>query len=406
MKTTFVLRLAAFALAVPCAAQAADASLTLLRSDTDQIPERLVRAKVAAPATLDRAPASYAWAHDGGALASAAPFVRESREYWFEADAKALRAGVAVRTTAPGSVLRLSPVIDDGKAARQGLDVTLSRDGRALSGEEAFASKANAAQLNATGASFSEGTVALVLNDALGAGKYTLAAPNADRAWLVHVYEPRSVEVLSLTTSRSVVLDGHELQVIARFASGSGKALGSVRGIYAAPGGEPVELAFEAQADGSHVAKAAPRALDAAADGLWEIHTFAVSADGSVRRDATTAFDAVAPTARIAGKAMRVAPVQGQALGLRFGVEVASASRYAVGGVLYATDAGGKLVPAAIAHAAAWLEPGAGSLELAWPADALAKRGLRAPYEVRELTLTNQASLGVIERRERAVLVD
>ena len=204
-----------------------------------------------------------------------------------------------------------------------------------------------------------------------------------------------------MTTDRSTVLAGGELAVVARFDSASGRALGRIAGIATSPGGDSVDLAFEAQPDGSWRARFAPTA--SAAAGLWEVHAFAASDDGEVARDAKLAFGAGAPTARLAGGTIAT---QDDAPALGVDVEVASPGRYNVSAVLYATDGAGTLVPAAIAHAAAVLQPGQRSLPLRFATDTLDAAGLSAPYEVRDLVLSNQGDLGVIEKRARAFALE
>lgn len=69
-------------------------------------------------------------------------------------------------------------------------------------------------------------------------------------------------------------------------------------------------------------------------------------------------------------------------------------------GTLYGIDSKtGKLRPAAMAHSAAVLNTGTQSLELIYDADTLQKSGVRAPYQVRELTMIDQAEQSVIELR-------
>ena len=50
-----------------------------------------------------------------------------------------------------------------------------------------------------------------------------------------------------------------------------------------------------------------------------------------------------------------------------------------------------------------WLEPGSRVLSLSVPADALA--GVKAPYRLRDLRLTDQSAVSVLERRTEAVLI-
>ena len=83
-------------------------------------------------------------------------------------------------------------------------------------------------------------------------------------------------------------------------------------------------------------------------------------------------------------------------------VEAASSGRFEVRGVLYGTAGDGSLLPFAIAHAARWLDPGQADITLKFGADVMPS-GLSAPYELRDLSLNDQARMGQLETRARAV---
>lgn len=368
----------------------------------DQIPAALVAAKAAPAAELERAPVEFSWALDpAAAIEAQPPHVAESREYWSEVDGAALASGVALETTAPGAVVRVSP--RSGNAAPQLArdDVLVRQNGRTLRGRAALDGRDVAGDFNAAGMPMPERTLAFRLGDDVAAGRFELALPQARGGYLVHVYEPGSAEVLSLTTDRTTVVAGGELQVVAALASGSGRTLARVEGLASSPAGDVVELAFARRGDGTWLARFAPNG--SIAPGLWEVHAWAASADGTVARDAKLAFAAAAPTARILGGSRMGTP---RAPVVRVEVEVAGAGRYDVSGVLYATDANGARVPAAIAHGAAMLSGGRRSVQLRFATETLESSGLGAPYEVRDLVLTDQGSLAVIEKRARAFAFD
>ena len=88
------------------------------------------------------------------------------------------------------------------------------------------------------------------------------------------------------------------------------------------------------------------------------------------------------------------------------GVQAASASRYQLAATLFGTNKQGALVPAAVAHSAAWLDSGEASINLRFDAASLKESGLAAPYELRDLRLTNQADMSLLERRERAARIN
>lgn len=394
MKTMKTLLAAALVAAV-APALAADLAL-MPASKHDQVPTRLVAAK-RGPMPAERAPVAFSWALDpAAALAEPAPHVAESREYWTDVDQRALASGLSLRTGVRGAVVRLSPMLGAAAPVLRPADVSIRQRGRTMAAREAIADADVAEEFESRGMAMPERTIAFRLAEAVEPGAFALVVPNARGRYLVHVYEPGATDVLALTTDRTTVLEGGELTVVARFESAAGRTLGRVEGIATSPGGDTIDLAFKPQRDGTWQARFAPGS--STATGLWEVHAFAASSDGEVARDAKLAFGAASPTARV----LRGTRAGSGTPGLDVEVDVASPGRYNVSAILYATDATGTLVPAAIAHAAAVLQPGRGALPLRFATDTLASAGLSAPYEVRDLVLTNQADLGVIEKRARA----
>ncbi len=398
--------IAALLLAMPLAAAAQNRLLPA--SPDDQVPNRLqaMTSARSVAATLDRAPAAMAWALAPDAALDARPQVHiaESREYWIDASADDLKRGLVLSTTAKGALVRLSPHGGDATMAIAPADISVRANGQLHAGKDALRSVANADELAAAGMDAPGGTLVFKLADEVGAGRIELVAANARSAFLVHVFEPNSEVVLALSAERDNVLAGETIRFRAHMQGGGSidQLAGSVR----APGGEAMDVSFTRQADGSFVALAKPDAAFAGQQGLWELHVFGQARKDSldVQRDARTAFGVAVASARFDGsiEQVRRSARTNNGLTLRLGVEVADASRYQIAGVLYATDAGGRLKPAAIAHAAAWLDAGVGTIELGFDANTLAASGLRAPYELRDLRLINQADMSLVERRERA----
>ena len=61
--------------------------------------------------------------------------------------------------------------------------------------------------------------------------------------------------------------------------------------------------------------------------------------------------------------------------------------------------------PAAQASTAAMLKPGNGALELVFDAATMAKAGVSGPYQLRDLTLVDQADLSTVELRRAGLRV-
>ncbi len=85
------------------------------------------------------------------------------------------------------------------------------------------------------------------------------------------------------------------------------------------------------------------------------------------------------------------------------GVEVAAPGRYDVRGVVYGRDATGQARPLALAQSAAWLDAGRGELALDVDAGLIAKSGLAAPFELRDVRLMDQGRMGLLQRQEVAL---
>ncbi|MEO5558342.1 MAG: DUF4785 domain-containing protein [Dokdonella sp.] len=375
-------------------------------------PQDQIAARLRAPAPgklavdrLDHAPASVSWALDLTQALDARPqpFVRESREFWIDASEAELQAGVKLALSAPGAVIRISPHADRTSATIDARDIVLRAGGRSYTSAEATRGIVDEAALSAAGMDAPQGSIAMRLADTIGAGNVELSVPTAHGSYLVHVFEPASAVVLKLGADRDSVNAGEPIRIRASLNGG----IGRISGLISAPDGASQNLDFARQGDGSYIASVMPNLAHAGDQGLWEVHTFALaSGKTAIQRDAKTAFAVGVPVARFDGSAERDASKTGAAgIALNVGVESIAPSRYQVSAVLYGSASDGSLKPAAIAQSATWLASGHGSIALRYDADSLAKSGLRAPYELRDLRLVNQADMSLLERRERALIL-
>ena len=373
----------------------------------DLVPTRLVAEKAALAADIERAPVDFAWALDPAeTLAPTAPFVAESREFWSTIDADVLQKGYAFRTTAPGALIRISPAGGSKNASLKTSDLGLRIDGRVLDPASAIVRSADAEQLKAAGAQFSDGTVVFRLAHGVGAGSVELTAKNASGRYLMHVFEPDSALALSLGANRDRALAGDTVTLTARFASEKGAlAPESIGGVVTSPDGRSIDVVFARGKDGRYSADVALPADAGNGLALWEAHTFAVAKhDGAlVARDAKTSFAVSKPTARLGAAIATETKRDGVTVTLP--VEAASAGRFEVRGVLYGSAKDGTMHPFAVAHAARWMDPGQGRITLKFGADVMPS-GLAAPYELRDLSLNDQARLGQLETRARALRIE
>lgn len=404
MKTT-LLTLAIAAAMVASSASAAERLLPAAAGDL--VPTALVASKAAPAAGVERAPVDFAWALDpAAALAAQAPYVAQSREFWSTIGAKRLQAGYTFPTTAPGALVRISPAAGNKSAALRAGDLELRIDGRSVDAATAIRASADAEQLKAAGAEFSDGTLVFQLAHEIGAGAVELRAKAASGQYLMHVFEPNSDVSLTLGADRDRALAGDTLTLNARFEAGKGTvAPDSIGGVVTAPDGRSIDVAFQRAKDGGYRADVTLPADAGNGLALWEVHTFAVAKAGGVAvpRDAKTSFAVSQPTARLAGSASTTQKAGGVTVALP--VQAASAGRFELRGVLYGTAKDGSMQPFAVAHAARWLEPGTSDIALKFGSDVM-HAGLGAPFELRDLSLNDQARMGLLETRARALRID
>lgn len=414
-KSKLIPMTAALLLALAGAAHAGDALLPAKQGDLVPQTLRTVPARSAATPTTNAAPATpgidhrpvhVSWKLDASRSIDATPrpFERTSREYWQDASAKQLQQGLKLPTSAPGALVLVSPAGGtSGRIDPQKLQVTGA--GRTLTGAQAITHAADSSQLHKAGMMVADGSVMMKLRTDLGAGPVTVKAGDAQGRYVVHVFEPGSPMVLHARTDRDTIDSGQSIGLNVHLENaGKAQAMDAVGGFLTAPDGHTRQLSFTRRADGSYHVDVQPDAAHADRPGLWEMHTFVSATDGSGRtvlRDATTAFAVSVADARLDGTTDVQADSDGN-IDVRIGIRAVQASRYAVSGVLYGHDASGRLRPVAYAQSADWLEAGNGTIDLRFDAGALGN-DVKAPYELHDLKLTDQAHMGILERRALAL---
>jgi hypothetical protein len=374
-------------------------------------PDSLAPAEVAAEAglfgSLDRTPLADVRSVAGEALLPApGPHVAESREFWRRVSAEDLRRGVDFSTTAPGAVVRISP-LDEGArppSLPSGLLLLGTPSGQVLRAEEAFSQAATAEQLQKAGAPFPEGTFAVRLRPEAGHGTFRLSAPELDApegsAYLLHVLDARSDLVLSLQAEADTIFLGGDVSARAWIAQAGAFVPGSsAEAEIASPDGRRWAATVRARSDGSVRVDRPLRVSPAALPGLWEVHLrVTVEQEGApIQRDVRTAFAYVIPTARLAG-GVRLSRNKGS-VAVRVPVEVGASGRYALQCVVWGAGPTGDLEPMARVETADWLEVGRGVLRAEVPGDLIREAGLGAPFQVRDVRLVDQSRLFLLERR-------
>lgn len=377
------------------------ASLSVAAADTPLLPageldQTAVRVVTlpAPTAPVEREPVRFSWALDPQEEpGEPQPFVAESREYWQTVEGTRLRRGVEVTTTAPGAIIKLSPA--RGAAAVEPDAIRVSAGGRPVPLEH----RTGSAQLRAAGMPIGRGAAVARLGAAAGPGRYAVRLPQARGRYVLHVYEPGSDVVLFASVGRERVLAGGRTSVVVNLQRGDVRLRGlQAGGLLVSPAGRSWPLALHPGRDGLLRGTVSIPTDAGSAPGLWEVQVFA--GDGTVQRDARTAFAVAQPTARLAGGYDFDATV----LSFDLPLLVGSPGRYEARGTLYATAPGGLLQPVSIAHSADWLTPGKSRLTLAFDREHL-PAGYGAPFELRDLELNDQSRMAPLERRARAARV-
>ncbi len=403
MRTSIVMLLAA-----ACSASGDVRPLAAVAGDL--APSHLVAPRDAGPVPGNVASVSHArsLAADRELAVRPSATPDHSRRWWTKVKGGDLVAGVALPTTAPGATVSLRP-LDEARAAT-GIDpsalVLVDPDGVAHDGDAAMEHVLGWDELRAGESPFAAGTSAFRIDGELGHGEWQLRvdAPLGDGDVLLHVVEPDSALELVARTDAPAYLNGHtvELDVYAR----NGEALVEIddaRARARSPAGETHDIELVATAKGRLHGSLALAEVEVEPGAAWVVEVEAyVEHDGVLaRRNARVAFAYGVPSAALDGRVELVDTARGDPT-LSLGLEVATAGRYAVGAVVWGTDAHGRAWPAGAVEAASWLEPDADAIELPL-AHLLDVPGLSAPYELRDLRLVDQSRVAVLHRQAIAV---
>ena len=375
----------------------------------DLRPADLVSAdQVRAATSLNRATRTVRFSRavsDSGSDAPA-PYTAESRQYWHDTDTDVLRDGLTLPLSAPGAVIRISPLADSTLPALSVKSLELVLDGKPLDPRRDLDQIADGRALREAGLSVTPGSVAFRLHADAGAGDLRIRLTDHYRSMqseplVVHVFEPRSTVIARVTLPRQDFLAGETLRLDLALENGD-RALepDSVQAVITDPSAGnawPLSLA----ADGRSLQGTLPAGEAGHPAGLWEARVYVEGEHEGlrVRRDIPVAFGVTLATARLDGSASVIA---GGGLDIGLGVDVAQAGRYQVSGTLYGTSGDGQPVPVARAETAAWLDAGTGQLSLAF--DDLPE-GISGPLELRGLRLADQGRMGLLEYRGRAVTI-
>jgi len=321
---------------------------------------------------------------------NAKPFVENSKQYWLDSTGNKLLQGISLPVTGGDIIIRISPLSND-KSIQLTADMIQIKNNGLKKDINVFA---DSKQLNASGAAFSDKSIALKIN--AQAGKLNLKVDNfaGDTPFVVHVFEPKSQYVLSLSSTKATYDADQTISIKSDFNSANGKIDAQLQGYINRPDGSVLgELTFT-KAAGGYTANIDALGSQGLAQGLWEVHVFAKGQENGkeIMRDAQTSFAVNLNTAAFNGDLNMMKNT------IQIGIEVGLAGRYEVRGVLMGADAKtGELKPIAMTMSADWLKAGTQSISLKIDNKLIAESNLIAPFELKNIQLSNQTYFAPVQ---------
>lgn len=345
------------------------------------------------------------------------PHKAHSKLYWIRVAGDELSKGIPIEVSAAQAVVRISPLAppaDSPEARGPALAperLELIQGSRSLHGQAAMEALAGQEQLAATGSPFPPGTTAFRLTPNLGSGLFLLSTSQSipsDAQYLVEVVDQHSDTVMTLQTDATSYLQGQTLHATLTLEGKQGQsAIDSASAYLLSPSGKRYPAVVSEAAHGAYRADIDLNEEPSRSFGLWELHAalHGKGTGGPIRRNAKTAFSLSSPHAKLHGQ-VQVKKNDSGDLTASLTAEVTAASRYVLRGVLYGSDAEGNMKPIAVSETARWIEAGEGQLALVFNAGELAGSGLQAPYELRDLQLSDQGRMTVQYRQQRALVIN
>ena len=340
-----------------------------------------------------------------------------SRSYWRRVSAIELSEGIAIGTTAPGALVRISAGSKRDSArldAQSSLSIEhfglIDPQGVEHSLPALIEKSASFEQLGAVNIGFASGTFIFKLDPNLGMGEFTLVSKgnqNESDHYIVYVYDKNSDYVMNMQLPQTTVFEGDTL--IARLALEGAYADLPVRlnnAFVIGPAGQRIALGEADYSGRTLELRFFPEDLVSHSPGLWEVHaSIGFTIDGQeVQRNTKNAVAINRAGATLTGE-VGIHVTKGKKMILNFGLSSKSAGRYEVRGVLYGTDKNGHMKPIMFGSSAGWREPGESRIGLELQLSKLGHR-ISPPYELRHLMVYDQSRLMLLRKQSRALRIE
>ena len=354
----------------------------------------LLSANINSPQTnLNKQSVSYTYKLDKSEELSfeVTPFEEKSKQFWIDSTGAKLVSGINLPVTGGNTVIRISPLSNDKSIQLDASMITIENNGK-VKELNVFA---DSTQLKATGAAFSENTIALMVNANAGELNLKVDSFAEETPFVIHVLEPNSDYVLSLKTTQATFNANQKISVNTHVLFGNEKLSAELQGYISKPDGSVLgNLEFIQDHEGKYMAEIDAKGSQGLVQGLWEVHVFSKSHNKGIdiMRDAQTSFAVNLNTAQFDGQ-LKISESN-----LKVGIQVGLEGRYEVRGVVMGTDAKTlKQTPIAMTMTAAWLTEGTQSLSLPIDKKLLQESGLIAPFSIKNVQLNNQTYLAPVQ---------
>ena len=319
------------------------------------------------------------------------PFVENSRQYWLDSSGNKLLKGVQLPVTGGDTIIRISPLTNEKSLQLKAGDIRIKNNGM----DKNILVFADGQQLKATGAAFSDQSIALKVQAQAGSLNLTVDSNMGDTPFVIHVFEPNSDYVLSLSSTKATYNANQTISITTDLLSENKNINASLQGYINRPDGSVLgELKFTQNKNGSYSANVNAADSQGLSQGLWEAHVFAKSQDKGIEimRDAQTSFAVNLNTAAFDNN---LNMIKGN---VQVGINVGLAGRYEVRGVLMGTDPQSKeLKPIAMTMAANWLKTGTQSITLPIDKSLITESHLIAPFTIKNVQLNNQTYFAPVQ---------
>lgn len=319
------------------------------------------------------------------------PFVENSKQYWLDSTAEKLLQGIDLPVSGGDTVIRISPLTNDKTIQLRANMIEIHNNGE----RKNIAVFADSAQLKATGAAFTDNSIALKVNATAGKLHLVVKGFSESTPFVVHVLEPNSPYLLALKSAQATYAVNEKIRIDSQFLSATDKLDAELSGYISRPDGSVLgKLTFNQDTSGKYMAEINATGGQGLANGLWEVHVFAKSQDKGIEimRDAQTSFAVNLNTAKFDGQLNTVKT------GIQLGIQVGLAGRYEAKGVLMGHDAKTQaLKPIAMTMAAAWLNTGTQTITIPIDEKLIQESGLVAPFVLKNIELNNQTYLAPVQ---------